>query len=217
LGAQSTRPHSELITEEEELSRLSGIIEKITNSFPQLIISIDTFYSRVAKESIISGASIINDISGGNMDDKMFDTASSLKVPYVCMHMRGTPQTMHQFTDYDDITVSLLDYFIRKIEECKVVGINDVIVDPGFGFSKTITQNFQLLKKLNTLKILGKPILVGLSRKSTVYKTLGITSAESLNGTTVLNTAALIKGADILRVHDVKEAKQCIALVHQLM
>lgn len=216
IGAQSTRPDAQLISEEEELSRLAGIVDVVTDKFPQTIFSIDTFYSRVASICIAAGASMINDVSGGQMDAAMTSTVSSLKVPYVCMHMRGTPQTMKHLNEYDDVTQAVLDYFIVKTEEFKAAGINDVIVDPGFGFSKNIAQNFQLLNNLAALKMLNRPIMVGLSRKSTIYKTLGITAEEALNGTTVMNTIALMKGANILRVHDVKEARQCVTLFHHL-
>jgi dihydropteroate synthase len=212
IGAQSTRPHSTLISMEEELSRLAGIVDVVTDKFPDAIFSIDTFYSKVAEICIAAGASMINDVSGGQMDVNMIPSAAKLNVPYVCMHMRGTPQTMQQLNEYDDVTKSVIDYFIVKTEECRKAGINDVIIDPGFGFSKNVSQNFELLKNLDKLKMLDRPMLVGLSRKSTVYKTLGVTAEEALNGTTVLNTVALMKGASILRVHDVKEAKECVTL-----
>lgn len=216
LGAQSTRPHSQLISMDEELLRLAGIVDVVTDKFPHAFFSIDTFYSKVAQICVAAGASIINDISGGQMDANMMSSAASLRVPYVCMHMRGTPQTMQELSDYDDVTKAVLDYFIIKTEECEAAGVHDVIIDPGFGFSKNIAQNFSLLNGLSTLKMLNRPILVGLSRKSTIYKTLGITAAEALNGTTVMNTIALMKGAAILRVHDVKEAKECVTLFHHL-
>ena len=216
IGAQSTRPHSTLISMEEELSRLAAIVDVVTDKFPEAIFSIDTFYSKVAEICIAAGASIINDISGGQMDMKMIPSAAKLNVPYVCMHMRGTPQTMQQLNEYDDVTKSVIDYFILKTEECRNAGINDVIIDPGFGFSKNISQNFQLLNNLDKLKMLDRPVLVGLSRKSTVYKPLGVTAEEALNGSTVLNTVALMKGASILRVHDVKEAKECVMLYSHL-
>ncbi|HUQ66047.1 MAG TPA: dihydropteroate synthase [Flavitalea sp.] len=216
IGAQSTRPDATLITMEEELSRIAGIVDVVTDKFPEAIFSIDTFYSKVASICVAAGAGIVNDISGGQMDNQMITTVANLKVPYITMHMRGTPQTMQQLNDYDDVTKSVIDYFIIKTEECKAAGIADVIIDPGFGFSKNIKQNFQLLNNLDKLTMLNRPILVGLSRKSTIYKTLGITAGEALNGTTVLNTVALMKGAFLLRVHDVKEAKECIALFSHL-
>jgi dihydropteroate synthase len=216
IGAQSTRPGSQLVSLEEELSRLAGIVDVATDKFPEAVFSIDTFYSKVAEICITAGACIINDISGGQMDPEMIGTAGKLSVPYVCMHMRGTPQTMQELSEYDDVTKSVLDFFIVRIEQCRTAGINDVIIDPGFGFSKNIRQNFELLSRLDLLTMLDRPVLVGLSRKSTVYKTLGVTADEALNGTTVLNTIALMKGAAILRVHDVREAKECVKLVSEL-
>jgi dihydropteroate synthase len=216
IGAQSTRPGSTLLTEEEELSRVSGIMDVVTDRFPEVVFSIDTFYSRVAELCVAAGASIINDVSGGQIDNNMLTTAGKLHTPYVCMHMRGTPRNMQQLTEYDDVTKTVLDYFIKKIEECRAAGITDIILDPGFGFSKNISQNFELLKRLRSLTVTGLPILAGLSRKSTVYRTLGITAADALNGTTVLNTIALMNGASILRVHDVKEAREVIRLVTEM-
>jgi dihydropteroate synthase len=216
LGAQSTRPGSEPLTAEEELLRLSGIVHSISRRFPGAIISIDTFHSSVARECIAAGAAIINDISGGEIDKAMIPTAAELGAPYICMHMRGTPQTMTQLNEYHNVARTVLDYFVMKAEQCRLAGIKDLIIDPGFGFSKNVSQNFELLKNLGMLKMLDKPILVGLSRKSTVYKTLNITAEEALNGTTVLNTVALMNGANILRVHDVREAKECVKLLSRL-
>jgi len=216
IGAQSTRPQATLLSMEEELSRLAGIVDVVTDKFPEAVFSIDTFYSKVAEICVAAGAAIINDVSGGQMDPNMIQAVAKLSVPYVCMHMRGTPQTMQQLNDYDDVTKSVIDYFIVKTDECNKAGINDVIIDPGFGFSKNISQNFHLLNNLDKLKMLDRPILVGLSRKSTIYKTLGVTAEQALNGTTVLNTVALMKGASILRVHDVKEAKECVTLYSHL-
>lgn len=216
IGAQSTRPRSQLISMDEEVSRLAGIVDVVTDKFPEAVFSIDTFYSKVAELCVAGGASIINDISGGEMDEQMIPLAASLGVPYICMHMRGTPQTMQQLNEYDDVTKTVLDYFIQKIEQCRRAGIKDIIIDPGFGFSKDVKQNFELLGKLQHLKILERPMLVGLSRKSTIYKTLGTTPDKALNGTTVLNTVALMKGAGILRVHDVKEARECVELLNHL-
>ena len=216
MGGQSTRPGSEMISADEELTRVIPAIESVHKIFPETIISVDTFYAKVAKEAVQAGASIINDISAGSLDEALIDVVASLNVPYVLMHMQGTPQTMQQLNEYDDVTKSVIDYFISKTEECKKAGINDVIIDPGFGFSKNISQNFQLHNNLDKLKMLDRPMLVGLSRKSTVYKTLGVTAEEALNGTTVLNTVALMKGASILRVHDVKEAKECVTLYSHL-
>jgi dihydropteroate synthase len=212
IGGQSTRPGSEQVSEDTELSRIIGSIEAIHQKFPEIIISVDTYYSTVAKKSIHAGASIVNDISSGTMDKEMLSTIAALQVPFVAMHMKGTPQTMQQQADYENVTREVLDFFIRKRDECKTAGIADVIMDPGFGFAKTIAHNFQVLKDLSVFKMLDAPLLVGLSRKSSVYKTLGISPEEALNGTTVLNTIALMNGANILRVHDVREAKEAIKL-----
>ncbi len=216
LGGQSTRPGSELVDAEAELQRVVPAIESIHQYFPDSIISVDTFYGSVAQAAVHAGASIVNDVSGGTMDERMIPMVGELKVPYVCMHMRGTPQTMHQFTNYQDLAGEVIDFFIKKIEACRLAGIHDIIIDPGFGFAKTFDQNFELLNRLELLKILSKPILVGISRKGTIWKTLGITPEKALNGTTVLNTIALMKGASILRVHDVKEAVEAVKLVEAL-
>jgi dihydropteroate synthase len=213
LGPQSTRPGSTRISAEDELEKLIPAIEIILENFPDAILSIDTYHAKVAEECVNAGASIINDISGGEMDEKMIDTVGKLKVPYICMHMKGVPETMQHQTHYEDVVKEILDFFIRKIDECKRAGIDDVVIDPGFGFGKNISQNLHLLKHLETFKMLEKPILAGLSRKSTIYKTLKITAEESLNGTTVLNTIALLNGASILRVHDVKEAREAVRLL----
>jgi len=212
IGGQSTRPGSEQVSEDTELSRVVDSIEAIHRRFPDIIISVDTYYSTVAKKCVHAGASIVNDISGGTMDKEMLPAIASLRVPYVAMHMKGTPQTMQQLASYENVTREVLDFFIRKKEECKDAGIADVILDPGFGFAKTIGHNFQLLKDLSVFKMLDAPLLAGLSRKSSVYRTLGISPEEALNGTTVLNTIALMNGANILRVHDVKEAREAIKL-----
>ncbi|MDE3248402.1 MAG: dihydropteroate synthase [Bacteroidota bacterium] len=212
IGGQSTRPGSELLTADEEAKRILEPIAAIKDRYPDCIISVDTFYAETAHAAVNAGATIVNDISGGAMDGDMLATVADLDVPYICMHMKGTPQTMQSEAVYKNITVEVLDYFIRKTERCAHAGIKDIIIDPGFGFAKTITHNFQLLRELSVLKMLGKPLLAGLSRKSSVYKTLGITPEESLNGTTVLNTLALHGGASILRVHDVKAAREAIRL-----
>jgi dihydropteroate synthase len=212
IGGQSTRPRAQQLSIDDELKRIINVINSIHKNFPELIISVDTFHSQVAKESVDVGASIINDISGGNFDNEMLTTVAKLKVPYVCMHIKGTPETMQQKPEYDYITKEILDFFIEKIDDCKKTGIIDVIIDPGFGFGKNIHHNFELLKNLAVFKILERPIMAGLSRKSTIYKTLGITADEALNGTTVLHTFALMNGANILRAHDVKEAKESIKL-----
>jgi dihydropteroate synthase len=212
VGGQSTRPGSERITADEELSRVLPAIEIINKNFTETLISVDTYQSLVARECVNAGAVIINDISAGDFDTEMLSTVAALQVPYICMHMKHTPESMQNDPVYDDVTSEVLDFFIKKTHECKVAGINDVIIDPGFGFAKTITHNFQLLKNLSVFKVLDKPILAGLSRKSTIYRTLGISVEEALNGTTVLHTLALQNGANILRVHDVKEAREAVVL-----
>ncbi len=213
IGGQSSRPGSISIGEDEELNRVVDGIVGIHDRFPDAFISIDTYYSRVAKEAVASGASIVNDISAGSMDENMFATVASLRVPYVLMHMQGTPQTMQQSPHYEKVTKDVLDFFIAKIDLLKKEGISDIIIDPGFGFGKTIVHNFELLRQLSVFKLIDHPLLLGISRKSTIYKTLGITAEEALNGTTVLNTIGLMNGANILRVHDVKEAREAIQLV----
>ena len=212
LGAQSTRPGSVRISADEELEKLLPVIEILKKSIPGIIISIDTYHSKVAEETINAGASIINDISAGEMDKNMIKTVARLNVPFICMHIKGVPETMQHQPHYEDIKKEILDFFISKTSECKEAGINDIIIDPGFGFGKNIAQNLHLLKHLQIFKMLEKPIMIGVSRKSTIYKTLKITAEESLNGTTVLNTIGLLKGASILRVHDVKEAVQAVTL-----
>jgi dihydropteroate synthase len=213
IGGQSTRPGSIQVSAEEELKRVIDGIAAINQKFPEAIISIDTYYSLVAKEAVNAGASIVNDISAGSMDEEMIPVVATLGVPYVLMHMQGTPQTMQQSPQYDNVTKEVLDFFIQRLDSLHKAGIRDIIVDPGFGFGKTIAHNFELLKDLSVFKILKAPLLLGISRKSTIYKTLGITVEESLNGTTVLNTIGLMNGAGILRVHDVKQAKEAIRLV----
>lgn len=217
VGGQSTRPGSERISVKEELQRVLPAIEIILKNFPEIIISVDTYQSAVAKDSVNAGASIVNDISAGNLDKDMISAVAGLQVPYICMHMKGTPQYMQQHPTYENVTREVLDFFILKTVECRRAGINDVIIDPGFGFGKTISHNFTLLKELSAFKMLDKPIMAGLSRKSTIYKTLGVTAEEALNGTTVLNTLALQNGANILRVHDVKEAKEVVTLLSRLL
>lgn len=212
VGGYSSRPGAEDISVEEERSRALKAINAILTEFPKTIISIDTFRSEVAKQAVLEGASIINDISAGELDPKMLETVAALKVPYIAMHMRGTPQTMKELTSYTNLVKDVVDYFIEKINHLKALGINDIIIDPGFGFAKTIDQNFELLAHLDHLKNLDRPILAGLSRKSMIWKTLSITADETLNGTTALNMTALLKGVSILRVHDVKEAVEAIKL-----
>ncbi len=212
IGAQSTRPGSTRISAEEELKKILPAIYMLKNLYPEILISIDTYHSKVAKEAVNAGAVIVNDISAGEMDKDMIEMVASLSVPYICMHIKGVPETMHEQTHYEDVTKEVLDFFIQKTAECKEAGIKDIIIDPGFGFGKNISQNLLLLKNLEVFKMLEKPIMAGLSRKSAIYKTLKIDAENSLNGTTVLHTLALQNGASILRVHDVKEAKEVINL-----
>jgi dihydropteroate synthase len=216
LGGYSTRPGAENISIEEEINRVIPAILEIKNSFPETLISIDTFRSEVAKAGIEAGADLVNDISAGNLDPKMLPLIGQLGVPYIAMHMRGTPQTMQNETDYSDLISEVLSYFGNKVEQFAKFGIKDVIIDPGFGFAKKSAQNFELLRHLSSLKRLGLPVLAGISRKSMIYKTLDISANEALNGTTALNMYALLQGAAILRVHDVKEAKETIRLFEQL-
>ena len=212
IGGQSTRPGSEKLSADAELDRVIAPIEAISKSFPEIFISIDTYYSKVAAQAVEAGASIINDISAGSIDTAMIETAALLKAPYVLMHMLGTPQTMQEQPQYENVAREVLDFLIKKVNELHQSGITDIIVDPGFGFGKTATHNFELLRNLSVFSILKCPVLLGISRKSTIYKTLGVTVDESLNGTTVLNTIGLMNGASFLRVHDVKEAVETIKL-----
>lgn len=213
IGGYSSRPGADPISAEEEKKRTINAIELVSKSFPEAYISVDTFRAEVARDAVNAGACMINDISGGNLDDHMFDTVASLQVPYVLMHMRGTPQTMNELNKYDDLIGEITDYFQMKLTQLREKGVADVIIDPGFGFAKTIDQNYELLRKLQDFQILDVPVLAGLSRKSMLYKRLKITADEALNGTTVLNTLAILNGASILRVHDVKEAIQTIKIL----
>ena len=215
VGAYSSRPNAEHITEEEELKRMVPIIDLLLKSFPDILLSIDTFRSKIAKACIESGASIINDISAGKLDESMLQTVADLHVPFIMMHMRGTPQTMQKLTQYDHLVKDILFYFSERINTARLMGIIDLIVDPGFGFAKTIEQNFELLNNLELFSMLNMPVLVGLSRKSMIYKSLDISVNDALNGTTVLNTIALQKGANILRVHDVKETQEAIKIINK--
>ena len=216
VGAYSSRPDADHVSETEELARILPVVELLVDTFPDLILSIDTFRSTIAKACVEAGASIINDISAGQLDPLMMETVGQLKVPYIMMHMRGTPQTMQQYTDYNDLLKEILFYFSERIALARTHGIIDIIIDPGFGFSKTREQNFELLNALELLNITELPLLVGVSRKSMIYKTLENSPQEALNGTTVINTISLQKGASILRVHDVKEAMECVTLVNAL-
>ncbi len=212
VGAQSSRPGAKLISEKEELERILPIVDLLTDEFPEIILSIDTFRSKVATKCIKAGAVLINDISAGHMDRAMLPTIAQLKVPIILMHMRGKPETMQQQTGYNNLIYDILYYFSERIAKARSLGIHDIIIDPGFGFSKTLEQNYELLQKLDLLGNLRLPLLTGLSRKSMIYKTLDVDAKQALNGTTALNMYALQKGASILRVHDVKEAMECIKL-----
>lgn len=217
IGGQSTTPTSTLIPAKEELKRLEPALRLIRKNFPNAILSIDTFYSEVARSAVEKyGVNIINDISGGQIDDNMFETVARLNVPYILMHMRGTPQTMRQHTRYDSFIQDILYYFSEKISKLNLLGVNDIIIDPGFGFSKTTDQNYQLMAYLKYFNIFDVPILVGISRKSMIYELLECTPQESLNGTSVLNTFALLSGTNILRVHDVKEAAECVKIMGKI-
>lgn len=215
IGGQTTKPTANLIAVEEELKRVVPVVNLILKNFPEALLSIDTFYAKVAEESVKGGAAIINDVSAGNLDAAMLPAIARLQVPYIMMHMRGTPQTMQKLTNYDDLVKEILFYFSEKVAQARSLGINDLIIDPGFGFAKTIEQNYELFSKLELLKIIELPILVGVSRKSMIYKLLETTPQNALTGTTVLNTLALTKGANILRVHDVKEAAECVMIYNQ--
>jgi dihydropteroate synthase len=216
LGGYSTRPGAADISIEEEIARVIPAISEIKKNFPDTLLSVDTFRSQVAKAAVEAGAELVNDISAGNLDPEMLPLVAQLGVPYIAMHMKGSPQTMQTETSYTDLVPDVLAYFGEKIEQFRKFGIKDVIIDPGFGFAKTREQNFELLRNLSSFKRLGLPLLVGLSRKSMIYKTLEISANEALNGTTALNMFALLQGADILRVHDVKEAKETIELAAQI-
>lgn len=216
IGAYSSKPNAALVSEEEEIKRIIPVVKLVLSHFPETLISIDTFRSSVAKRGIENGAAMINDISAGTIDESMFETISNLRVPYCIMHMRGTPQTMQSLTDYEDIMRDILFYFSEKIAKARSYGINDIIIDPGFGFAKNVEQNYELLQKLELFDLIQLPLLVGFSRKSMIYKPLEITPQDALNGTTVLNTIALTKGAKLLRVHDVKEAVECVKLFNKM-
>lgn len=216
IGGYSTRPGAVDISIDEEIQRVAPAISLIKREFPEILISVDTFRSEVAKTAVESGSDLINDISAGNLDSQMLATVAQLNVPYIAMHMRGTPQTMQGETAYQDLIPEILSYFSEKLKQFRKLGIKDVIIDPGFGFAKTREQNFQLLRDLKNFNVLGLPILAGVSRKSMIYKTLQISPSEALNGTTALNMFALLQGANILRVHDVKEAKETVTLFEQL-
>lgn len=216
IGAYSSKPNAQFVSEDEEINRLVPVIELIAKQFPDALLSVDTFRAKVAEAAVNSGAAVINDISAGKLDDAMLPTVGKLKVPYIMMHMCGTPQTMTSLTQYDDIVHDMLLYFSERIAAARSYGINDIIIDPGFGFAKTLEQNYEVLKKMELFNMVQLPLLAGVSRKSMIYKLLGTTPQEALNGTTVLNTLALTKGAKILRVHDVKEAVEAVALFEKM-
>ena len=213
VGGYSSRPGAVDISVDEEILRVVPVIKLIHEKYPELLISIDTFRSKVAAEALAAGASVINDISGGVQDEEIFEVAATNNAPYILMHMKGTPQTMVSLSNYENLINELVLYFSTQIDKAKKAGVKDIILDPGFGFSKNIQQNFELLNQLEQLTLFNLPLLVGISRKSMIYKTLGISPEESLNGTTVLNTIALMKGASVLRVHDVKEAREVLEMV----
>lgn len=217
IGAQSSNRKSPFLSVETEIERLDHALEIINREFADLTISVDTFYSEVARRCVEKhGVAIVNDISGGSIDPKMFNTMAELNVPYILMHMRGTPQTMQQYTDYENFIQEIFFYFSEKVAQLNQLGVNDIILDPGFGFSKTLEQNYELLASVRGFEIFDLPLLIGISRKSMIYKYLDSTPAESLNGTTVLNTFALQNGANILRVHDVKEAVEAVQILKML-
>ena len=216
IGAYSSKPSAEFVSEEEEIVRLIPIVKLVLEHFPEALISVDTFRANVAKAAIENGACMINDISAGNLDDNMLKIVTQLRVPYIMMHMKGNPQTMQTLTKYENITKQMLLYFSEKVAQARSFGISDLIIDPGFGFAKTLEQNFEVMDNLELFQMLELPLLVGVSRKSMIYKTLETEAQYALNGTTVLNTIALQKGANILRVHDVKEAVEAVKLISQL-
>jgi dihydropteroate synthase len=216
IGAYSSKPSAEFVSEEEEIKRLIPVIKELVTIFPMINLSVDTFRANVAKEAVENGVAIVNDISAGVLDEKMLETVANLKVPYIMMHMKGNPQTMQSLTQYDDIVKEMIFYFSERINKARSFGISDIIIDPGFGFAKTLDQNYEVLQKMELFSMLELPLLVGVSRKSMIYKVLDTQPEEALNGTSVLNTIALQKGAKILRVHDVKEAIECIKLVTKL-
>ena len=210
IGAYSSKPNAEFVSEEEEIKRLIPIVKQLVATFPMINLSVDTFRANVAKEAVEHGVAIVNDISAGLLDEKMLETVADLKVPYIMMHMKGNPQTMQSLSQYDDIVKEMISYFSERINKARSFGISDIIIDPGFGFAKTLDQNYEVLQKMELFSMLELPLLVGVSRKSMIYKVLDTHPEEALNGTSVLNTIALQKGAKILRVHDVKEAVECI-------
>ena len=217
VGAYSSRPGAKHISEEEELQRIVPVINLLVKNFPEIIISVDTFRSKIAEETINAGAAIVNDISGGKMDDDMFETVAKLQVPYILIHMLGTPQNMQKNPIYTNVTQEIITFFAAQIQKLHQLKLNDIIIDVGFGFGKTTAHNFEILKNLELFKSLDAPILAGVSRKSMLYKTLDISAKEALNATTSANTIALLNGANMLRVHDVKEAIEAVKIVNQIL
>lgn len=214
VGAYSSRPGASDVSPEEEMNRLARALDIIREQHPEVIVSVDTFRAKVAQECVERyGADIINDISGGDLDPEMFETAAALNVPYILMHMKGTPQDMQKAPCYNHLMSEMLQYFAERIDRLHLLGLNDIILDPGFGFAKTLGHNYQLMKHLSELHTLGQPLLAGISRKSMIYRLLDSTPQEALNGTTVLNTLALVQGASVLRVHDVKAACEAVKIV----
>jgi dihydropteroate synthase len=216
IGGYSSRPGASEVSEEEEIRRVVPVIEWIAENHPKVLISIDTFRAKVAEKAVQSGAHIVNDISSGDLDPEMIPAVGELKTPYIAMHMKGNPKNMQELTNYSDILAEILNYFAEKLDQFKKFGIKDAIIDPGFGFAKSIEQNYFLLKNLSQFQCLSSPVLVGVSRKSMIYKTLQNDANDALNGTTALNMFALCQGANILRVHDVKEAKETLKLYHTI-
>ena len=216
LGAYSSKPGANIISEDEENKRLLPIIDLLLSHFPNVLLSIDTFRSQVADQALSLGAAIINDISAGKQDEQMLPIIAKHQVPFIMMHMRGTPQNMQSKTQYDNLLVDILQYFSERLAAARALGIVDLVIDPGFGFAKTMAQNYELLSKLDLFQNLNVPVLAGLSRKSMIYKALEITPEQALNGTTALHMVALSKGANILRAHDVKEAVACITLAEKV-
>ena len=216
LGGYSSKPGAEFVSETEELNRVIPIVKLLVEKFPDILLSIDTFRSEVAKQAIENGAALINDISAGLLDENMLETVAKLQVPYIMMHMKGTPKTMQSLANYEDLLKEMNFYFSERIAKARHFGLNDIIIDPGFGFAKTLEQNYELLQNLELLQFHDLPILAGISRKSMIYKALETAPEAALNGTTFLHAFCLQKGANILRVHDVKEAVECVKLMSQL-
>jgi dihydropteroate synthase len=216
IGGMSSRPGAQIITPEEELKRVIPVVEAIHSTFPEAIISVDTVRSQVARAAVENGASIVNDISAGSIDKELYATVAQLGVPYILMHMQGKPDNMQDKPDYEQVVQEVLDFLIREVDKLRSIGVKDIIIDPGFGFGKTVAHNYQLLKHLHLFQLIGVPVLAGLSRKSMICKVLKVKPANALNGTTALHMVALSQGAKILRVHDVKEANEVIRLWQEL-